>query len=109
MPGLHCGCSKPSDGPGSKRHNRSVLIAVSVGYGCGDESFPSFPARTRAMGAPIRKCVRINANAHDDMPVGLESPLHFLRHLKPLLPGAWHLVAVDKNSQKRRVIFLVDP
>ena len=60
-------------------------------------------------GAPFRKCIWINVNAHDDVTVGLESLLHFLGNLQPLLPGARHLIAIGENFQKSRVIFLVDP
>jgi hypothetical protein len=77
--------------------NRSVLLAESLGYSFSYEPLASLTARTRAMGgAPIPKCVRIDGNTHDDVPVCLESTLHFLGNLQPLRPGAWHPVAVGK-------------
>src|SRR5205814_2618179 len=90
--------------------NRSLLIAVSLEYGRSDEFFSPFSARVHAMGgAPIRKCVRIDADPHDNMAVGFETTLHFLGDLQPFLPGARHPVAVGECSQQRRIILLVDP
>src|SRR6266498_1593294 len=86
---------------GLQKRNRSGLIPVSLGHCRGDEFLASVTARARAIGgAPIRKCVRIDVNAHDDVSVGLESALHFLGNRQPLLPGAWHLVAVGEKLQE---------
>ena len=61
------------------------------------------------IGAPIRKCIWIDVNAHDGMSVRLQSPFHFLGNPQPLLPGARHPVAVIENAQQGRVISLGDP
>ena len=88
----------------------SILLAVSLGYSFGYEPLASFTARTRAMGsAPIRKCVRIDVNTHDDVPICLESTLHFLGNLQPFRPGAWHPIAVGESFKQRRIIAFVDP
>lgn len=93
-----------------QKAQRSILIAVSLVHGCSDDPFASFTARARAIGgAPIRKCFRIDVNAHDDVSVSLKPPLHFLGNLQPFLPGAWHPVTVVGNSQQCWVISLVDP
>src|SRR3954454_13965047 len=90
--------------------NRSVLLAVSLGYSFSYEPLAPFTAPTRAMGgAPIRKCVRIDVNTHDDVAVCRQSTLHFLGNLQPLRPGARHPIAVGENSQQRRIITFVDP
>jgi hypothetical protein len=92
------------------RRSRSDLIAVPLGHSRCDEPFASFTTRTRAMGgAPIRKCVRVDVNTHNDMSVSLEFACHFLSNLQPLFPGPWHLDAIVKNFQQRRIIFLFDP
>src|SRR5580692_2531568 len=89
---------------------RLGLIAVSLGYGCSKEPFASFSIWRRAMsGAPIRKDVRIDVNAQYGVSVSFETLLHFLRNFQPVHPMARHLVAVGKDFQERRVIFLVDP
>jgi hypothetical protein len=48
-------------------------------------------------------------NTHNDMSVSLESAFHFLGNLQPLFPSPWHLDAIVKNFQQRRIIFLFDP
>src|SRR5580704_6527295 len=93
-----------------RRRNRSDLIAVSLRHSRSDKPFASFTTRARAMGrAPIRKCVRVNVNTHNDVSVSLESTFHFLSNLQPLFPSPWHLDAVVENFQQRRIIFLFDP
>jgi hypothetical protein len=93
-----------------KKRTGSTLIAVSLGNDFSDKPFASFPARTRAMSrAPVQECVRIDADSHDDVSVGLKASLHFLGNLQPLLPGARHPVAICENSHQRWVIFFVDP
>src|SRR5476649_1363803 len=88
----------------------SRLIAVSLGYSLGDEPFASFAARAGAIGgAPVRKCLGVDMNPHDDVSVSLEPVLHFLGDLQPLLPGRRHLAAIVKNLAQRRIVFLLDP
>src|SRR3984957_6034661 len=60
-------------------------------------------------GAPIRKCVRVDLNTQNDMSVGLESLFHFFGNLQPPFPSQWHLVAIVRNSQQRRIIFFLNP
>jgi hypothetical protein len=43
------------------------------------------------------------------MAIGLQSLLHLLGHLQPLLPGAWHLAAVGEKPDHRRIVVLSDP
>jgi hypothetical protein len=93
-----------------RRRNRSDLIAVSLRHSRSDKPFASFTTRARAMGrAPIRKCVRVDVNTHNDVSVSLESAFHFLGNLQPLFPSPWHLDAIVENFQQRRIIFLFDP
>src|ERR1700685_1181804 len=88
----------------------AILIAVSLVDGCGEEPFASFTARARAMsGTPIRKCVGVDVNAHDDVSVGLKPLFHFFGNFPPFLPCAWHPVAVVEKLQQGWVILLVDP
>jgi hypothetical protein len=60
-------------------------------------------------GAPIRKCVRVDLNTQNDMSVGPESLFHFFGNLQPPFPSPWHLVAIVRNSQQRRIIFFLNP
>src|ERR1700730_8605645 len=93
-----------------RRRNWSGLIAVSLGYGCGDEPFASFAARAGAMGgAPVRKCVGIDMDPHNDVSISFESLLHFLGNLQPLFPGRWHLSAIVEKFQERRIVLLFEP
>src|SRR5665647_2253996 len=92
------------------RCNWSGLIAVSFQYSCSDELFASLTARARAVrGAPIRKCVGVDVDPQNGVSVSLESTLHFLGNLQPLFPGSRHLVAIVKDFQQRRIVFLFDP
>src|SRR5260370_27498977 len=93
-----------------QRRHRSDLIAVPLGHSCSDKPFASFTAGARAMGgAPIRKCLRVDVNTHNDVSVGIESPFHFLCNLQPLFPGPWPPVAIVENFHQRRIIFLSAP
>src|ERR1700749_3599362 len=88
---------------------QSGLIAIPLSYGRSDEPFSSFAVRFRPVGgAPIRKGVRDDVDAHDDVSVGLESRFHFLGNLQPLLPGTWHLVGIVGKFEQRRIIFFFD-
>ena len=60
-------------------------------------------------GAPGWKRGRIDTDTHDRMPVGLETFLHLFSNFSPLDPGARHCIAIVENSQRCRIIDLVNP
>jgi hypothetical protein len=60
-------------------------------------------------GTPIRKCGRIDVNAHDDVSVGLKPLFHFFGNFQPFLPSAGHSMSVVKKFLQCRIIFLFDP
>jgi hypothetical protein len=86
------------------------LVAVSLGDGRRDENFSPCSAGARAVGfAPLQIYVRVDGDAHDDVPVGLEALLHFLGHFPPFSPVAGQPVSVGENSEKRRIVLFLHP